>query len=312
MRIRRRKTGNKSYGGIVKSQTKPYSDDSEEPEAGVTAQELQELVPGVRFDSEENPIFSGGGSPGVINLGAVDETAQDDNVHTETIDEMREMLRGMKRQPSEEILDAELTYDPVRMYLREIGRVSLLTAKIERELARQMEAGSYISELEEEYLASDGRQTSASAIILYILGELSHMADLAHHVALKCDLSSPLTVQQLVSDQKIRNAIDNDIQLEMVEDLAEAMSAIEGVEAVQNQIVKLSLYTRLIPNEVLEVLPPETNLEQLEALTLVLLKVLSQILVLLIFLLLIKTFLLQEEMDLEQKPPLKLLVHQLL
>ena len=53
----------------MKSQTKPYSDDSEEPEAGVTAQELQELVPGVRFDSEENPIFSGGGRLVLLILG---------------------------------------------------------------------------------------------------------------------------------------------------------------------------------------------------------------------------------------------------
>lgn len=266
IRIHRRKIGNKPCGGIVKSQTKPYSDDSEESETGVTAQELQELVPGVRFDSEENSIFSGGGSPGVISLGAVGETAQDENVHTETIDEMREMLRGMKRQPSEDILDAELTYDPVRMYLREIGRVSLLTAKIERELARQMEAGGYISELEEKYLASDGKQASASTIILYILGELSHMTDLAHQVALQCDLPSPLTVQQLVSDQKLRNAIDNDIQIELLESLSESMSVSEGIEGVHGQIVKLSLYTRLIPDEILKLLSPETNLEQLEAL----------------------------------------------
>ena len=54
------------------------------------------------------------------------------------------------------------------------------------------------------------------------------------------------------------------------------------------------------------------ELEQLEALMLVNLKVLSQILVLLIFLLPFRMFLLQEEMDLEQKLLLKLLVHQLL
>ena len=35
--------------------------------------------------------------------------------------------------------DAEITDDPVRMYLREIGRVSLLTARDERVLARAIE-----------------------------------------------------------------------------------------------------------------------------------------------------------------------------
>ena len=39
----------------------------------------------------------------------------------------------------------EIIDDPVRLYLREIGRVGLLTAKDERELARSMEEGDYIN-----------------------------------------------------------------------------------------------------------------------------------------------------------------------
>ena len=39
----------------------------------------------------------------------------------------------------------EIIDDPVRLYLREIGRVGLLSAKDERELARSMEEGDYIN-----------------------------------------------------------------------------------------------------------------------------------------------------------------------
>ena len=39
----------------------------------------------------------------------------------------------------------EIIDDPVRLYLREIGRVGLLSAKDERELARSMEEGDYIT-----------------------------------------------------------------------------------------------------------------------------------------------------------------------
>ena len=45
---------------------------------------------------------------------------------------------------------AEMIDDPVRMYLREIGRVSLLKAKEERVLARSLEACKYVEKLEEE------------------------------------------------------------------------------------------------------------------------------------------------------------------
>ena len=53
----------------------------------------------------------------------------------------------LKEEEAEENLDfqsAEMIDDPVRMYLREIGRVSLLTAKDERALARRMEAGKHV------------------------------------------------------------------------------------------------------------------------------------------------------------------------
>ena len=41
--------------------------------------------------------------------------------------------------------------DPVRMYLREIGKVYLLTADDEKHLARQMEEGLHLEAIEQEY-----------------------------------------------------------------------------------------------------------------------------------------------------------------
>ena len=44
--------------------------------------------------------------------------------------------------------DADLSDDPVRMYLREIGRVNLLTAQDERVLARAKELGDHLDAIE--------------------------------------------------------------------------------------------------------------------------------------------------------------------
>src|SRR5687768_16998715 len=46
--------------------------------------------------------------------------------------------------------------DPVRMYLREIGKVYLLTADDEKHLARQMEEGNHLRAIEERYVAAYG------------------------------------------------------------------------------------------------------------------------------------------------------------
>ena len=66
-----------------------------------------------------------------------------------------EAERGAEATETMEVLD-----DPVRMYLREIGRVRLLTSADERKLARQLEGGKHLqgvrAELSEE-LAQDAK-----------------------------------------------------------------------------------------------------------------------------------------------------------
>lgn len=57
--------------------------------------------------------------------------------------------------------------DPVRMYLREIGKVYLLTADDEKHLARQMEEGLHIQAIEEAYVAAYGHPPSAARIAVF-------------------------------------------------------------------------------------------------------------------------------------------------
>ncbi len=59
--------------------------------------------------------------------------------------------------------------DPVRMYLREIGKVYLLTADDEKHLARQMEEGIHIRQIEEAYVAAYGHPPSAARVAVSLL-----------------------------------------------------------------------------------------------------------------------------------------------
>ena len=246
--------------------TKTHTDDSDETESNVSPQEILELVPGARFEHEEGAPFSGGEASSAVRLGGVDGEVDQENRAGESAEDVKAALRAMKTQETEEILDAELTYDPVRMYLREIGRVSLLTAKIERELARKMESGRYITQLEEEFQASDGQPAKAWRIILHLLDQLSHQGALAHQMALQSELPVPLTISELVSNQTLRDAIDNDFQEEKLLALVETLSLGQEPEEMKRGLILLSLYSRLLPPEVLELLPADTTLEQLEAL----------------------------------------------
>jgi len=104
--------------------SKTYQDDSDESESGVSQQEIRELVPGVRFESEEGAPFPSGGPSGAVGVGEQDGEVEQGNGTVESVEDVKAALRSMKAREAEEALDAELTYDPVRMYLREIGRVS--------------------------------------------------------------------------------------------------------------------------------------------------------------------------------------------
>ncbi|MXZ03255.1 MAG: hypothetical protein F4Y88_06175 [Chloroflexi bacterium] len=62
--------------------------------------------------------------------------------------------------------DTDLTDDPVRMYLREIGRVELLTAQEERELARNLELRRIVAEIETDFLEKHDTKPSATEITI--------------------------------------------------------------------------------------------------------------------------------------------------
>jgi RNA polymerase primary sigma factor len=76
--------------------------------------------------------------------------------------------------PSE---DLEGIDDPVRVYLREIGRISLLTARDEKRLARQIEEGRHRSRLDEACEANTGRRPDAALLAHLLVSELAELLD---------------------------------------------------------------------------------------------------------------------------------------
>ena len=72
-------------------------------------------------------------------------------------DEYASLEKELKETTLESTLDRAVTGDPVRMYLREIGRENLLNAAEEVELAKMVEAQNYIDAIDE--LKKKGKKT---------------------------------------------------------------------------------------------------------------------------------------------------------
>ena len=154
-------------------------------------------------------------------------------------------------EQSEEMEGAEVIDDPVRMYLREIGRVTLLTAADERRLAQQLTSGKHLEKAEKEIFAATERPVRASDTVQTMLRRVEGQAWLLEAISEYLVIEEPLTLGMLLTNEKLRAAIDGEINFEMLETFAERWS--KEVPEVSLEIVQLSLNSRVLPEETLEV-----------------------------------------------------------
>jgi RNA polymerase primary sigma factor len=101
----------------------------------------------------------------------VDDEEEDDTATEETAAEEDEWTAEEEEVEPMALLaeESEGIDDPVRMYLREIGKVYLLTAEDEKHLARQMEEGNHLRAIEEAYVAAYGHPPSAARVAVSLL-----------------------------------------------------------------------------------------------------------------------------------------------
>ncbi len=92
--------------------------------------------------------------------------------------EAEDTERGPEAAESMEVLD-----DPVRMYLREIGRVRLLTSADERKLARQLEGGKHLQGVKTELVQELGEEPRPWQITSRLIERLVEAEPLINAIA---------------------------------------------------------------------------------------------------------------------------------
>jgi RNA polymerase primary sigma factor len=160
-----------------------------------------------------------------------------------------------------EIEGAELIDDPVRMYLREIGRVTLLTAADERRLAKAIAAGKHIKRLETEtaLLGEQVDHIDGAQIVRQLLLRLSERKPLANALVDYLGVMGELTLGSIIGSTEFRSAIDAELGEEMIESLA-AQFGKEPLD-LSHEVIALSLDSRLIPPEAIEVLGADLKID---------------------------------------------------
>ncbi len=149
-----------------------------------------------------------------------------------------------------ELEEQDVIDDPVRMYLREIGHVSLLSANDEKVLASKMEQNKHIKKVKEDWFARFGTPPSVTDIMIAMLEQLCQSASLIALLEEELDLPPEASLVERISDPRFRAAIDNAIDQQLLATIA--ARAGESLAAPGQAMVNLSLNSRLLPPGVLE------------------------------------------------------------
>ena len=183
----------------------------------------------------------GKSEPAPTTTPSVDLYGRSKEVSSRRIIEMRKEGRQSVHE------EAEGVDDPVRMYLREIGRVNLLTAQDERHLSRQMEEGNWIRDFEEEWRNLNGRWPTAIEITIFLLLQLESLLPEIAVIAEEIG-KSEVSLFDLTKDADFRDRVDQEMDPELREALINRFQPIdeEYDEArAEERLVQVSVVTHI-------------------------------------------------------------------
>ena len=139
--------------------------------------------------------------------------------------------------------------DPVRMYLREIGRVFLLSAADEKFLARQMEEGNWIHDIEEEFTEREGHPPTALETFLALLEQLEDLRP-ATEVIARAIKKKDLDILALAQEETFRKRIDGEMDEDLRGRVHRRLRISEG--DAEELLVRLSVVTHILTPDLME------------------------------------------------------------
>ncbi len=185
-------------------------------------------------------------------------------VSVEVVEEEGSEDAEPEEQKSSDVEEEDMLDDPVRMYLREIGRVTLLTAKDERTLAKKMEARKRIQRLDNVLAEELAASPRSSDIVIRMIEALDASHPLFRFLAPRYEMPPDPAFSTLVFDETLRGRLDGDLQPEWMEALVEDIgnSLGEGYSAREG-ILDLSADSRTMPPDAVKIIGEEVPMSHL-------------------------------------------------
>ncbi len=160
--------------------------------------------------------------------------------------------------------ELDVANDPTRLYLHEISKVSLLTARDERDLAKKVEVAKRLRQIKRGHPQENGEPPSAIEIVLTIQREIGRAASIVR--LLREQLGLPITNSfvKSISETKLRESIDGVLDQQMVQNIAHKLD--RSIDETEHLLINLSLDCDLLPDEILDTIDRRVSAADLEGL----------------------------------------------
>ncbi|MFC2072255.1 sigma-70 family RNA polymerase sigma factor [Chloroflexota bacterium] len=160
--------------------------------------------------------------------------------------------------------EQDVANDPIRLYLHEIGKVSLLTARDERDLAKKIEVAKRLRQIKQDHPQENGDPSSAIEILLTIQRKIGRAAPIVR--LLREQLGLPITNSfiESISETILRESIDGVLDQQMVQKMAHKLS--KPIDETEHLLINLSLDCDLLPDEILDTMDRRVSPADLEGL----------------------------------------------
>jgi RNA polymerase primary sigma factor len=201
-------------------------------------------------------------SPGIASLWETEDASDIDE--NDLLGKSGEAAKSAFELGEVEVADHEVIDDPVHVYLREIGKVQLLTAKDEKILASKLEEAKYLAKIEALHFQKYNIYPSTEDIIIYLLRHLLSSQPIFDTLNHKLDIAPETIFLKNISNKKSEEAVNGVLDSELVKAIADAHG--ENESDVEQYLIGISLDCRLLPPELFAIIGSETSIKELESL----------------------------------------------
>ncbi len=152
--------------------------------------------------------------------------------------------------------------DPIHIYLKGIGKVSLLTAKEEQFLASKIEEARYLKKIDDLHLNHDNGASPESSVMLYLLHHLIAIRYISNSIIRKLGFIIEKSFNRTIRNPKLREIVDGTITDDFVEYIAGDNQ--KETAQVWQDLIDLSICSRLLPIQLFDVIGENTSWDELD------------------------------------------------